>query len=125
LPWQLEQINLHPDMKLTSHGRFINGGFVASMEIHADLAIATLKRAIQFSDTISPVCLPSDESVATGSFSGWNADNKSVESSNVTIEKIEGDVFRVLRVARNVKFIEGEMMIRTTSSIFVLKYFFA
>ncbi|KAG5671823.1 hypothetical protein PVAND_001998 [Polypedilum vanderplanki] len=110
-PWQLEQINLHPDMKLTSHGSFINGGFVASMEIHADLAIGTLKQVIQFNDTISSVCLSNDKTVdldeLLGKFSGWDSVNKSVENFNSTIDRIDDEIFKIPQEKRSTKIIEG------------------
>jgi hypothetical protein len=108
--WKLEQINLHPDMKLTSHGRFTNGGFVASMEVHADLAVGTLKQVIQFSDNVSPACLSSSDvhDAISSSFSGWDSESKSVAHFNATVDGIDGEVFKVPKEKKSVKFIEGE-----------------
>ena len=116
--WQVEQINLHPDMKLTSRGRFINGGFVASMAIHADLAIATLKQEIQFNDIITSVCLPIDDSIENieihGSYSGWNMNVKNVESLNATIEAIgDAEIFEVAVDEKRVDFVTGMKKIFT------------
>jgi hypothetical protein len=112
LVWQVEQINLHPDMKLTSKGRFINGGFVASMTTRADLAIATLKQEIQFNDVITSVCLQIDDSIENvkvdGSYSGWNMNSKSVETLNATIEAIgNAEVFEVAVDEKRVDFVTG------------------
>lgn len=84
-------------MKLIPCGKFINGGFVATMSIKADVAIAILKEKIQFNDEIMPVCLPNDNTLETGyfrgCFSGWNAKRKKIKSINATTAKI-GDVER-------------------------------
>lgn len=108
----MEQINLHPDMKLTSKGKFINGGFVSSMAIHADIAIATLKQKIQFSDSLSFICLPTDKSpeteVLSGSFMGWNVHNKNVEIFNASIALSDGEVYEVTQERKEVNFAEGE-----------------
>ncbi|KAL7020888.1 hypothetical protein ACKWTF_011666 [Chironomus riparius] len=112
LVWQVEQINLHPDMKLTSRGRFINGGFVASMAIHADLAIATLKQEIEFNDVITSICLPIDDSILNieihGSYSGWNKNVKNVESLNTTIDAIgDAEIFEVDVDEKRIDFVTG------------------
>ncbi|XP_070503903.1 uncharacterized protein [Chironomus tepperi] len=112
LVWQVEQINLHPDMKLTSRGRFINGGIVASMASHADLAIATLKQEIQFNDIIQSICLPIDDSIENieiqGSYSGWNMNVKNIESLNATIEAIgDAELFEIPLDEKRVDFVTG------------------
>lgn len=113
LLWQVEQINFHPDMKLTSRAKFINGGFVASMAIHADLAIATLKQEIQFKDMITSVCLPNDDSIENlkkihGSYSGWNMNNKEIESFNVTVDTIgDAEIFEIADENENVELVAG------------------
>lgn len=110
--WQVEHINLHPEMKLTSRGRFINGGFVASRAIHADLAIATLKHEIQFNDIITSVCMPIDDSIENieihGSYSGWNMNVRNVELLNATIEAIgDAEIIEVAVDEKRVDFVTG------------------
>lgn len=108
---KLSKIEVNPQLKVTPSTQFSNGKFIASMNMEADIAVATLANEVELSDTLFPICLPDGKydksSLIVGEFSGWSFQFKAIEDFNSTFNKDNQDEFHEIRPNEKVDFAEG------------------
>jgi hypothetical protein len=95
-------------MKVMHKGKSMNDGFVATLSIGADIAVATVKQNVVFNDDITPACVLNEIYFNETALSGWNVKNKSFDTLSVSDVKNDGEFIKVSHNKTKFEFVDGK-----------------